>query len=43
MDEDRVIGAGNQMTGAVEQAAGKLVGDGKLQSDGQAEQIEGKL
>jgi len=43
MDKDRVIGAGKQITGAVKQAVGKLVGDAKLQRDGKAEQIEGKL
>jgi uncharacterized protein YjbJ (UPF0337 family) len=43
MDKDRVIGAGKQMTGAVKQAVGKLVGDAKLQRDGKAEQVEGKL
>jgi uncharacterized protein YjbJ (UPF0337 family) len=43
MDKDRVIGAGKQMTGAVKQGVGKLVGDAKLQGDGKAEQVEGKL
>jgi len=43
MDKNRIIGAGKQMLGAAKQAAGKLVGDAKLQSDGKAEQIEGKL
>ena len=31
------------MLGAAKQVAGKLVGDAKLQVDGKAEQIEGKL
>jgi uncharacterized protein YjbJ (UPF0337 family) len=43
MDKDRVIGAGKQMSGAVKQVVGKIVGDAKLQGDGKAEQIEGKL
>jgi uncharacterized protein YjbJ (UPF0337 family) len=43
MDKDRVIGAGKQMAGAAKQAVGKLVGDAKLQGDGKAEQVEGKL
>jgi uncharacterized protein YjbJ (UPF0337 family) len=43
MDKDRVIGAGKQMTGAVKQAVGKLVGDAKLQGDGKTEQVECKL
>jgi uncharacterized protein YjbJ (UPF0337 family) len=43
MDKNRVIGAGKQMLGAAKLAAGKLIGDAKLQADGKAEQIEGKL
>ena len=43
MDKDRVIGAGRQIAGSVKQAVGELVGDAKLQLDGKAEQIEGKL
>jgi uncharacterized protein YjbJ (UPF0337 family) len=43
MDKNRIIGAGKQMLGAAKQAAGKLVGDAKLQADGKAEIIEGKL
>jgi uncharacterized protein YjbJ (UPF0337 family) len=43
MDKNRVIRAGKQMLGAAQQAAGKLVGDAKLQADGKATQLEGKL
>ena len=43
MDKDRLIGAGKQMTGSAKQAVGKLVGDAKLQADGKAEEVEGKL
>jgi uncharacterized protein YjbJ (UPF0337 family) len=43
MDKDRIIGAGKQMTGAMKEVVGKLVGDAKLQSDGKVEQVEGKL
>lgn len=31
------------MIGSVKQVVGKLVGDAKLQVDGKAEQVEGKL
>jgi uncharacterized protein YjbJ (UPF0337 family) len=41
MDKNRVIGAGKQISGSMKQAAGKLVGDVRLQSDGKAEQAEG--
>jgi uncharacterized protein YjbJ (UPF0337 family) len=43
MDKDRLIGAGKQIFGTAKVALGKLIGDAKLQSDGKAEQAEGKL
>lgn len=43
MDKDRIAGAAKQVKGSVKEAVGKAVGDGKLQSDGQAEQTEGKI
>jgi uncharacterized protein YjbJ (UPF0337 family) len=43
MDKDRIIGAGKQMIGTAKEVVGKLVGDAKLQTDGKAEQVEGKL
>jgi uncharacterized protein YjbJ (UPF0337 family) len=43
MDQDRITGVGKQIVGALKQAAGKLVGDAKLQVDGKAEQAAGKL
>jgi uncharacterized protein YjbJ (UPF0337 family) len=43
MDRDRIIGTGKQMVGSVKEAVGKLVGDAKMQADGKAEKVEGKL
>ena len=43
MDEDRVAGSAKQVKGAVKQAAGKAVGDAKLESEGKADKIEGKI
>jgi uncharacterized protein YjbJ (UPF0337 family) len=43
MDKDRLIGAAKQLAGAMKQAVGKFVGDGKLQFDGNAEQLAGKV
>jgi uncharacterized protein YjbJ (UPF0337 family) len=43
MDKDRTAGVGKQVIGAAKQAVGKLVGDAKLQADGKAEQVEGRL
>jgi uncharacterized protein YjbJ (UPF0337 family) len=42
MDKDRIAGAGKQISGTVKEAAGKIVGDAKLQADGQAEKALGK-
>ena len=43
MDKDRVVGSAKQAKGAVKQAVGKVVGDTKLQSEGEADKIEGKV
>ena len=43
MDKDRVAGAAKEIKGSVKEAIGKVVGDAKLQSDGKAEQTEGKI
>jgi uncharacterized protein YjbJ (UPF0337 family) len=43
MDKDRIVGSGKQIKGAVKQVVGKAVGDAKLESEGKAERIEGKV
>jgi uncharacterized protein YjbJ (UPF0337 family) len=43
MDKDRVVGSAKQIKGAVKQAAGWAIGDAKLESDGRADKIEGKI
>lgn len=43
MDKDRVSGAAKQVKGSVKEAVGKLTGDSKMQSDGKAEKIVGKV
>lgn len=43
MDKDRIIGSGKQIAGVMKEIVGKLVGDAKLQVDGKAEQVEGRL
>jgi uncharacterized protein YjbJ (UPF0337 family) len=43
MNKDRVLGVGKQAIGFAKQVVGKLVGDAKLQADGKAEQLQGKL
>jgi len=43
MDKDRVSGAAKQVAGSVKEAAGKLTGDSKMQSDGKADKVVGKV
>jgi uncharacterized protein YjbJ (UPF0337 family) len=43
MDKDRVEGSAKQMKGSVKDAAGKLTGDSKLQAEGKADKVEGKI
>lgn len=42
MDKDRIAGAAKQMKGTVKQAAGKIVGDAKLEASGKADKVAGK-
>jgi uncharacterized protein YjbJ (UPF0337 family) len=43
MDKDRVVGSAKQVKGAVKQAVGKAIGNVKLESEGKADKIEGKV
>ena len=43
MDEDRVKGMANQAKGSLKEAAGKLVGDAKLEGEGKADKAAGKV
>jgi uncharacterized protein YjbJ (UPF0337 family) len=43
MDKDRVVGSAKQIKGAVKEVVGKTVGDSKLESEGKADKIEGKV
>jgi uncharacterized protein YjbJ (UPF0337 family) len=43
MDKDRIGGSAHQAKGAVKEAAGKVVGDKKLQGEGAAEKAGGKV
>jgi uncharacterized protein YjbJ (UPF0337 family) len=43
MDKDRIEGAGRQAKGSVKDAAGKLTGDAKLQAEGKADKVAGKI
>jgi len=43
MDEDRIEGSAKQLKGKVKQVIGKVVGDSKLQADGKADVVKGKI
>jgi len=43
MDKDRIAGAAKQAKGAVKEAAGKVMGDTKLEGEGKADKVAGKI
>jgi uncharacterized protein YjbJ (UPF0337 family) len=43
MDKDRIAGAATNVKGSIKEMVGKAVGDAKLQSDGKAEKVAGKI
>jgi uncharacterized protein YjbJ (UPF0337 family) len=43
MDKDRVVRSAKQVKGAIKQSVGRVVGDAKLESKGQADKVEGKI
>ena len=42
-DKDRIEGSAKQAKGTAKEVVGKAVGDAKLQSEGNADKIEGKV
>ena len=43
MDKDRIAGSAKQLKGAAKQALGQAIGDTKLEADGRADEVEGKI
>ena len=43
MDKDRIKGAADQAKGAVKETVGKAIGDTKLQTEGKADKLTGKV
>jgi uncharacterized protein YjbJ (UPF0337 family) len=43
MDKDRIVGSAKEIKGSVKETIGKAVGDAKLESDGKADKVEGKI
>jgi uncharacterized protein YjbJ (UPF0337 family) len=43
MDKDRIAGAAKEAKGSIKEAAGKVMGDSKLQAEGKADKAAGKV
>ncbi len=43
MDKGRLVGSAKQIKGAVKQVVGKVVGDTKMESEGNADKVVGKV
>jgi len=43
MDKDRIKGSAEQAKGVVKEVAGKVTGDKKLESEGTADKVAGKV
>ena len=43
VDKERVVGSAKVVKGKLKEAVGKAVGDAKLESEGKADKIEGKI
>jgi uncharacterized protein YjbJ (UPF0337 family) len=43
MDKDRIEGSAKQIKGAVKEAAGKALGDKKLETEGSTDKAAGKV
>ena len=43
MDKDRIAGTAKQIKGSIKETVGKAAGDTKLESEGKADKIAGKV
>jgi len=43
MDKNRIAGTAKEIKGSVKETMGKSTGDTKLQADGKADKVEGKI
>ncbi len=43
MDKDRIKGAAKQVAGSIQETAGKIVGDKKMEAEGAAKKAAGKV
>jgi uncharacterized protein YjbJ (UPF0337 family) len=43
MDKDRITGAAKKIKGSIKEIIGKATGDAKLEAEGKADKVEGKV
>jgi uncharacterized protein YjbJ (UPF0337 family) len=43
MDKDRIKGSAEQAKGAIKEGVGKVTGDAKLENEGKADKLKGKV
>ncbi len=43
MDKDRIEGAATKIGGDIKEATGKVFGDKKMETEGKADQVKGKV
>ncbi len=43
VDKDRIAGSAEQAKGKIKEAAGKVTGDAKLETEGKGDQVKGKI
>ncbi|HYE00612.1 MAG TPA: CsbD family protein [Alphaproteobacteria bacterium] len=43
MNDDRIEGSGKKLKGDLKEAAGRALGDSKLEGEGKADKAEGKI
>lgn len=43
MNKDRIAGSAKEIKGSIKETIGRAIGDAKLEADGKADQVEGKV
>jgi uncharacterized protein YjbJ (UPF0337 family) len=43
MNKDRIAGSAEEIKGSIKETIGKATGDAKLEADGKADKVEGKI
>ena len=43
MDKDRIAGSAKKIKGSIKEAIGKATGDAKLETEGKADKVEGRV